>query len=59
MASVEYRKPWNRKALRCFVAKTQNPVGAIPCRFDSDLRHLFFQWVRYAFLSPFLAMIHC
>ena len=43
MVSVEYRNPCNRKVLRCFVAKTQNPVRATSCRFDSDLRHLLLQ----------------
>jgi len=43
MTSVERCKSWNRRALRCFVAKTQNPVRATSCRFDSDLRHLLLQ----------------
>jgi hypothetical protein len=36
---------------RCDLSGTQNPVGAIPCRFDSDLRNLLFQWVRVLFFS--------
>ena len=59
MTSVERCKSWNRRALRCFVAKTQNPVRATSCRFDSDLRHLIFQGLRAISPSPYSLLSGC